>query len=115
MPVWVNMNLSESWKTCWQIVAVRGEPKNLYARLMAAYGEPHRHYHNLQHISDCLAEFDRARHFVREPEAVEMALWFHDAVYDPKAPDNEERSADLAEACLVEGGLSKSFIGRVRK
>ena len=71
-----------------------------------AYAEDHRHYHNQQHIAECLNEFDAARHLVRQAEAVELALWFHDAVYDPRAGDNEERSAALAKECLDEGGVS---------
>src|SRR5207253_2303756 len=64
------------------------------------YAEPHRHYHNQRHIADCLAEFDAVRRLAKQPEALELALWFHDAVYDPKATDNEEQSAALAKRCL---------------
>ena len=78
-----------------------------YERLTRAYGEPQRHYHNHQHIAECLAEFDRARHLTHEPTAVELALWFHDAVYDPKAGDNEEQSAALAKQCLTECGITR--------
>jgi predicted metal-dependent HD superfamily phosphohydrolase len=105
----------ELWKECWQRIGATGDLERWYDRLVAAYWEPQRHYHNLHHIEDCQTEFDRVRHLVREPEAMELALWFHDAVYDPKASDNEERSADLAEACLVEVGVSKSFVESVRK
>ena len=71
-----------------------------YALLTEAYSQPHRHYHNQRHLADCLAEFEEARHLARNPRAVELALWFHDAVYDPRASDNEERSASLAATCL---------------
>jgi len=69
---------------------------------VSAYSEPHRHYHNQQHISECLAEFDGARQLAQKPDAVEFALWFHDVIYDPRAGDNEEKSAALANRCLVE-------------
>ena len=55
---------------------------------------------------DCLAEFDAARGLAKQPEAVELALWFHDAIYDATAADNEERSAALAKECLTAAGRS---------
>ncbi len=73
-----------------------------YDRLTKAYAEPQRHYHNLQHISECLVEFDQVRSLAKQPIAVEFALWFHDAVYNPKAGDNEEQSAALARQCIDE-------------
>jgi predicted metal-dependent HD superfamily phosphohydrolase len=66
----------------------------VYADLTRNYGEPTRHYHTLRHIRRCLREFDRARGSVPHPDVVELALWCHDVVYVPGAPDNEERSAD---------------------
>jgi len=96
----------ERWIACWQSVAGRGDPHGWHARLALFYGEPHRHYHNGQHIAECLAEFDSARHLAQQPTAVELALWFHDAVYEPKAGDNEEQSAAMARSCLETAGAS---------
>lgn len=64
-------------------------------QLLLLYAEPHRHYHTLGHIQHCLHEFDHASTFMDDPDAVELALWFHDAIYVSGAKDNERRSADL--------------------
>jgi predicted metal-dependent HD superfamily phosphohydrolase len=94
----------ERWLRLWQATGSAGDPSAWYELLTWAYAEPHRHYHNQQHIADCLAEFDSARQLAKQPGAVELALWFHDAVYDPRAADNEERSAALAKRCLESAG-----------
>ena len=66
--------------------------------LLAAYTAPGRHYHNLQHIEDCLAALARVDHLSAvEREILEQAIWWHDVVYDPTRSDNEELSARLAE------------------
>ncbi|HAB16929.1 MAG TPA: hypothetical protein DCE44_10815 [Verrucomicrobiales bacterium] len=78
-----------------------------YVRLSAAYSETHRYYHNQQHIFECLAEFASARCLARQPGIVDLALWFHDAVYDPRSSDNEERSAELAQRSCADAGLSQ--------
>jgi len=79
------------------------------------YCEPWRAYHVLGHIHDCLSELDRERGLARNPDAVEAALWFHDAVYVPMRPDNEARSADLAAAALERGGVAGPLIATVRE
>ncbi len=101
------------WSELWSAIGASGDPLAWYARLSTAYSENHRHYHNQQHIAECLAQFDTARHLARNPQAVELALWFHDAVYDPKANDNEEQSADLARRCLTEATVPPNLVEMV--
>jgi predicted metal-dependent HD superfamily phosphohydrolase len=64
--------------------------------IATAYGDPGRAYHNLGHIADCLRLLDQYAGIAADPVAMEFAIWFHDIVYDPRAADNEERSADRA-------------------
>lgn len=70
---------------------------DLYTLLLAAYTEKHRAYHTVQHIVECLALLELVRDQLDDPIAIEMAIWFHDAIYDPKAADNELRSAMLMQ------------------
>ncbi|HMJ16077.1 MAG TPA: hypothetical protein VK524_31895 [Polyangiaceae bacterium] len=81
--------------------------------LVARHGEPHRHYHTLRHVSACLEWLDRFYGLAERPEEVELALWFHDAIYDPRAPDNELRSAGLARSALSGLGVPSEAVGRV--
>ena len=68
----------------------------------------------LAHINDCLAELDREQSAARNPDAVEAALWFHDAAYLPMRTDNEARSADLAVAALERGAVPQALVSTVR-
>jgi len=63
--------------------------------LRGLLGAPDRHFHNLDHIRDCLRHFDEVAPLLADPDAVELALWFHDAIYVPGDPTNERRSAEL--------------------
>jgi predicted metal-dependent HD superfamily phosphohydrolase len=79
----------------------------LTPRLEAAYREPHRRYHDLSHIHACLALLDACEDLTeQERRLLTWAIWWHDAIYDPSAADNEARSAELAEADLAELGAS---------
>jgi len=69
--------------------------------LVAAYTAPGRHYHNLQHIEDCLGALAGVDNLTAaEREILTEAIWWHDVVYDATRPDNEELSARLAEQHL---------------
>jgi predicted metal-dependent HD superfamily phosphohydrolase len=75
--------------------------------------EPHRRYHTPVHIAHCLKQFDLAREHMHEPDAVEMAIWFHDVIYDAKAMDNELKSAELFTE-LAGSDVSAEFNSKVR-
>lgn len=76
------------------------DPTTLAGDLLARYQEPGRAYHGLDHLRDCLEQLDAAPSEGADRDRVEAALWFHDAVYDPRASDNEARSAELASRSL---------------
>jgi predicted metal-dependent HD superfamily phosphohydrolase len=86
-----------------------------HAALVDLYRAPERHYHNLQHVSDCLAELDVVKEFARDPISIELALWFHDAIYDPKKNDNEEQSAEFAKIVLSRAQLPSGRIDTVTR
>jgi predicted metal-dependent HD superfamily phosphohydrolase len=67
----------------------------VYADLHRRYGTPFRRFHNLGHIEDCLCRCDEVAALLVDRDAVEFALWFHDAVYDIGSSTNELRSAEL--------------------
>lgn len=84
-----------------------------YNALLEAYGQPQRHYHSARHIGPCLTELDLARDQAAEPAEIEMALGFHDAVYDTHSSSNETLSARWAHRFLEAQGLLLARIERI--
>jgi len=82
------------------------------AELRAAYAAPERHYHGLRHIEALLGLAERHADAIADRDAVEAAIWFHDAIYDTRRRDNEERSAELATARLA-GTAAPERIARI--
>lgn len=68
------------------------------AGLRLRYAEPHRAYHGQAHVDAMLRGLRDLGGAVGSPAAVELAVWYHDAIYDPAARDNEARSAALLQA-----------------
>jgi predicted metal-dependent HD superfamily phosphohydrolase len=71
-----------------------------WAAVIAAWSEPHRHYHDLSHLAAVLGLVDVLAPAADDADAVRLAAWYHDVVYDPRSPENEARSAGRARAGL---------------
>ncbi len=84
-----------------------------FNRLFESYTASDRHYHDIRHITASLAELDGVRSHCEHCDAVELAIWFHDCVYDADRLDNEEKSADIAREALSKLGASGELIDRV--
>lgn len=81
--------------------------------IVKRYQEPHRAYHTLKHINECLDEFERVKSLLQNPDAVEMGILCHDAVYNVRSDDNEEKSAEFAKKIVKVLGLADLFGERV--
>lgn len=88
--------------------------------LTTLYTQPHRKYHNINHINDCLVELENIPHWtiltknmngINEIDIVESAIWYHDAVYNPYSKQNEYNSADLLPEITEK---NRKFIPAVR-
>ena len=104
--------LAQRWQSLWQEVG-KPSPAGLLPALLDAYSEPQRHYHTLQHLEECFAHFDALRQLAEHPVEIELALWFHDSVYDVHARDNEVQSAAWADNALAEAGLAPESCARI--
>lgn len=108
--LWQNANLPR-WTHLWQDLSSAGPAEPVYKDIMKRWSEPHRHYHNLQHLDECLALLDEYKSQAQQPAVLEIALWFHDVIYDPKAHGtNEQQSAELARSTLRAAHISEGII-----
>lgn len=82
------------------------------AELTTLYRADDRHYHGIRHIEALLRLLAEYRAQFADPDAVEAAIWFHDAIYDSRAKDNEAQSAALA-AEKLHGHVDAPRLARV--
>ena len=101
------------WLALWNQLGAVGNGLQVFRRLSAAYAEPARVYHTADHIRDCLGQFDWSQDLAHQSNEVEAAIWFHDVVYLPGAPDNEDRSVKVADSILSDGGVPKALRRRI--
>lgn len=93
--------LGHGFAAAWRETGADGDGMDQLADLAARYAEPHRHYHTLHHIAAVLDALHAHVGALERPEEAALAAWYHDAVHDPAASDNEARSAELATAHLL--------------
>jgi predicted metal-dependent HD superfamily phosphohydrolase len=104
--------LAATWTAAWLSLGLLA-PADLQAELTTAWSEPHRHYHDQRHLRECLALWTRWRGHSPRAGEVALALWFHDAIYDPRASSNELNSAAWAARSLVRAGADSDTAQRV--
>ncbi len=113
------MDLSALWMRTCRAVGARDDVAGAGARLIASYGDGSRSYHDLAHLAEVLDHLGRLaadrRTRLPDPAAAELAAWYHDAVYDPTAGDNEDRSADLARDELTRLRVPAAVVAEVQR
>ncbi|MFF4371400.1 hypothetical protein [Streptomyces sp. NPDC001594] len=107
--------LRRRWAATAAAAGADQDPAPYADRLLAAWAEPQRRYHTTAHLADVLARVDVLAPHAADPTAVELAAWFHDAVYRPDRSENEERSAALAERALPELGVGPARTAEVAR
>jgi predicted metal-dependent HD superfamily phosphohydrolase len=95
----VPAELLDRWRT------LLPDRPDIGVELVDRWSRPGRHYHNPDHLLAVLNIVDEFAGLAPDADAVRLAAWYHDAVYDPAAGDNEERSAALAETELTGAGV----------
>lgn len=88
------------WQRTLQAAGAQANGDDVFNALINRYSEPHRHYHTLEHLTECLDWWEKTTHLAADPAAVILALWFHDAIYDVRRQDNEINSAIWANTEL---------------
>jgi predicted metal-dependent HD superfamily phosphohydrolase len=104
--------LHTSWRRAWAALAV--QPRDgLFEQLIDCYREPHRRYHTLEHLQTCLHQLQPVLDQAKHSGEVELALWFHDAVYRFDRQDNEWQSSQWALRELATAGVNADVGERV--
>ena len=103
--------LTATWGAAWTSVG-RSPPAGLQAELMTAWSEPQRHYHDQRHLRECLALWARWQGHCERSGKVAIALWFHDAIYDPRDGCNELNSAAWVARSLTCAGADSDTAQR---
>ncbi|WP_339493158.1 HD domain-containing protein [Pseudomonas sp. EA_15y_Pfl2_R67] len=94
-----------AWARVWAELGVVCPSQEAYEALIRHYCEPHRAYHNLQHLKECLHVRRVVNTACQACAEIDLALWFHDAIYDPLRSDNELRSAQWLDDVARDSGL----------
>ena len=103
------MMLFNRWK---QLMAKMNliENRETYDALIHAYSDESRSYHNLDHLRSVLASLDLVEQSAIHKNELELALWFHDAIYKPLCACNEYKSAEWAREFLTQNNVNEESI-----
>jgi predicted metal-dependent HD superfamily phosphohydrolase len=111
----IDKYIASRWERTMALLRVRNHREESAALIEVCqrYTEGHRHYHTLEHLQTCFNVLDVEMAKFSGLGSIELALWYHDIVYDTKAHDNEEKSAQIAEARIIRLGMPEAFAQQV--
>lgn len=93
--------MQHAWEQLLQMFGIEHvKAQATFTALTDAYNSPGRAYHTLEHIQAVLKWIDILRSHATDLPSLQLAAWFHDCIYDPRATDNEEQSAIYAQSVL---------------
>ena len=81
--------------------------------LLRRWAEPHRSYHDTRHLAEVLARVEELSGHAEHADLVRCAAWWHDAVHDGRAGDDERASAALAHDQLRALGVAGRHVDAV--
>jgi predicted metal-dependent HD superfamily phosphohydrolase len=89
------------------------KPGAIFAELQNEYCDSSRSYHSDRHVSECLKHLEYYESLAEQKDEIEIAIWFHDAIYDTHKSNNEEQSAAWAVSYLSKVGVGESSVKRI--
>lgn len=107
--------IDELWYRSWRALGGRDDGQGALEQLLAAYHDPSRHAHGINHVLDCFASLKRWQSHARHFHELAIAIWYHDVLHDPQRHDNEARSARLAAEHLSAAGIHPDTVRRIRE
>jgi len=107
--------LFREWNELCEQSGAYGQFPEIFQEILKKYAEEGRYYHTIAHIESMLRELKKTSPAVKDVLSLKMAIWLHDVIYDPKRPDNEERSAEFAAELCEKLSLPAPFIARVKE
>jgi predicted metal-dependent HD superfamily phosphohydrolase len=108
--------LKHQWDLLWLTFNINNKTKDeLFQELLNCYSQGGRYYHNLTHIQFMLIQIKKMQSLAINLNSILIATWFHDSIYDPRALDNEGKSAQYAVKKLNDLNLEENLINSVEK
>ncbi len=106
-----------TWERWAALMASMGLPGSAdwFEKLSKAYSERHRFYHTASHIEAMLGHLDMVAALSSYPHELELAIWFHDAIYKPFSSTNEMDSARWVKELLLESHYPQEGVDRVHQ
>ena len=104
--------LEQAWRTLLARHSTSADIDTIGKALLARWSDPRRRYHDIGHLRDILAYVEVLADHAADADAVRLAAWYYDAVFEAR-PDDEELSARKAEQDLLGLGAAPDFVAEV--